>query len=196
MAEICLTYLNSGQQVKVLLADPSPKHQDTPFLKYCPIYWGVHAKRELSDCAKLLALKLFKEYDGHIYTRLLLKQVKLLYGQDWQSFSSFTGLHCASFFGIAELAAALIEGECCDVNKGDFLGYTPLAWAAQNGPKTVARMPLGRKEIGPGKLDNGGRTPFPHAAWNGHAEMVKILPRQQDVNPNKPGDEGRTPLSH
>src|SRR5437588_8740411 len=46
MAEISLTYLIC-QQVKTLSADPSPVTQDTPFLKYCSMYWGVHAKREL-----------------------------------------------------------------------------------------------------------------------------------------------------
>src|SRR5205807_6537139 len=65
MAEICLTYLNSPQS-KSLAANPLsdtedtafsdtgdipfPDTQDTPFLEYCSIYWGVHAKRELSDC--------------------------------------------------------------------------------------------------------------------------------------------------
>ena len=48
MAEICLTYLNS-KQVKAFPAANFPDAQITPFLKYCSIYWGAHAKRELSD---------------------------------------------------------------------------------------------------------------------------------------------------
>ena len=70
MAEICLTYLNS-QQVKTLSADPSPGIQDTPFPEYCSLHWGIYAEKELSDCARSLALNLFQEYDGHISTKLL-----------------------------------------------------------------------------------------------------------------------------
>ena len=65
MAEICLTYLNS-QQIKALSTAPSPDTQNTPFLEYCALYWGVHAKRELSDCAGLLALELLKENYGQM----------------------------------------------------------------------------------------------------------------------------------
>jgi len=66
IAEIWLTYLNS-QQVNALSAEvealsaesfaylPDLIH-DKPFLKYCSLYWGVHAKKELSDCARSLTL--------------------------------------------------------------------------------------------------------------------------------------------
>src|SRR5437588_589970 len=53
MAETCLSYLNS-QQVKALSTSPSPDLRSKPFLEYCSLYWGVHAKRNLSDCAKFL----------------------------------------------------------------------------------------------------------------------------------------------
>ena len=65
IAEICLAYLNS-QQVKVLSAESFVDSDELePFLKYCSVYWGVHAKRELSDCARSLALELLQEYDDH-----------------------------------------------------------------------------------------------------------------------------------
>jgi len=82
MAEICLTYLNS-QQVEALSANPSSNSLGHPFLEYCSLYWGVHGKRELSDCGKSLALELLQECHGHISTRLLLKQEKTL---DFRSF--------------------------------------------------------------------------------------------------------------
>ena len=75
MAEICLTYLNS-EQVKALSADPSTVTHDKPFLEYCSVYWGIHAKRKLSNHAKSLALELLQEYKGHISYKLLLQQVK------------------------------------------------------------------------------------------------------------------------
>jgi len=61
MAETCLSYLNS-QQVKAMSTNPFPDLQDTPFLEYSSLYWEVHAKRDLSDCAKQPALRLFDDY--------------------------------------------------------------------------------------------------------------------------------------
>ena len=78
MTETCLSYLNS-QQVKALSATPSPDLKNTPFLEYSSLYWGVHAKRELSDCAKQLALKLFDDCNNHISTKILLNAQALLY---------------------------------------------------------------------------------------------------------------------
>ena len=37
--------------------------QSTAFLEYSALYWGIHAKKDLSDCAKLLALKLFNDFN-------------------------------------------------------------------------------------------------------------------------------------
>ena len=48
MAEICLTYLSS-QQVKALSTVLYPDIRNAPFLEYCSVYWGVHAKKELSE---------------------------------------------------------------------------------------------------------------------------------------------------
>jgi len=63
MAEICLTYLNS-KQVQALWIAPSPDIQNAPFLEYCSVYWGIHAKRDLSDDARSLALELLKGHYG------------------------------------------------------------------------------------------------------------------------------------
>jgi len=73
MAEICLTYLNS-KPTKAMTTEAASTAADTSFLEYCSIYWGVHAKKGLSAHAKSLALELFREYDAHPSTKLLLEQ--------------------------------------------------------------------------------------------------------------------------
>jgi len=195
MAEICLTYLNS-QQVKALPTSPSPNTQSTPFLEYCSVYWGVHAKRELSDCARLLALELLKGCYNQISTKFLLAQVKhfRVYARHLTTLSPFGGLHCASFFGIVEVVAGLIEVGY-DINEGDFFGRTPLGWAAHNGHEEVVKLLLEREEVSPDKLDLDGHTPLSLAAWNGHEGVVKILLGREEVNPDKPNNNGHTPLS-
>ena len=113
---------------------------------------------------------------------------------DFDKVSLFSGLHYASFFGIVEIAADLVEMECCDINQMDCGGSTPLAWAARNGNEGVVKMLLRRGEINPDKPDNDGRTPLWGAALSRHEQVVKILLARDDVNPNIPDSRGQTPL--
>ena len=205
MAETCLSYLNS-QQVKAISTNtqhpPHFKHSPeywavaiptTPFLEYSSLYWGVHAKRDLSDCAKQLALTLFDDYNSHISTEILLEANYVYYFTE-EKFSGFSGLHCASFLGIIEIVASLLEIEGCDVNQMDSTGSTPLHWAAWNGQEGVVRMLLERDDVNPDKPDYDGSTPLWSAAYNGHEGVVKILLERDDVNPNKVDKYGQSPL--
>ena len=209
IAEICLTYLNSSlvkalsAEVDALSADsfadlPDLIH-DKPFLKYCSLYWGVHAKKELSDCARSLALQLFKEYDGHISAALYIEHTWGLSEQseeDVDMDSLWSGLHCASYFGIVEVVAALVEIERYDLNEGDYFGCTALSLAAEAGHEEVVKILLQREEVNPNKEDKLGVTPLSYAAIKGHEGTVKILLGQEEVNPDKPNNGGRTPLSY
>ena len=192
IAEACLTYLNS-QQVRILPPSHSPNSQDTPFLEYSSLYWGVHAKRDLSDCAKQLAFKLFDDYNSHISIKILFR-AQNIWGVDADKTSRFSGLHCASFFGIIEIVASLVEIEGCDINQMDFTSNSPLHWVARNGHEGVVKILLGRDDINPDKEDNNGGTPLWWAAYNGHEGVVKMILGRDDVNPDKPDINSRTPL--
>jgi len=109
IAETCLSYLNS-RQVKALSAGPSPDLQSTPFLRYSSLYWATHAKRELSECAKQLALELFDDYKNLISTKILLEaQGRYVYNIDPHKHYLLSGLHYASVLGIDEIVAGLVE---------------------------------------------------------------------------------------
>ena len=192
IAETCLTYLNS-QQVKAISSSLSRNLQDTPFLEYSSVYWGVHAKKDLSDCAKQLALRLFDDYNSHISSKMFLK-AQYIRGVDKDKISGFSGLHCISFLGIIEIVVSLVEIEGCDINQMDSTGSTPLHWAAWNGQEGVVRMLLERDDVNPDKPDNGGRTPLWDAAFYGHEGVVKMLLERDDVNPNKLDEYGQSPL--
>jgi len=194
MAEICLSYLNS-QQVKALSTSPHPDLRAAPFTKYSSLYWGIHAKRDLSECAKFLALNLFGNLDNHISTEILLEaQRPNWYAHNYHKPLLFSGLHCASAFGIVEIVVGLIGVGGCDINQTDCTGGTPLIWAACNGHEKVVEILLGRRDINPDKSDNVGQTPLCRAARNGHEEVVKMLLRRDDVNPEKQDHLGQTPL--
>jgi len=205
MAEICLTYLNS-EQVKALSANSSTVIHDNPFLEYCSIYWGIHAKRGLSNHAKSLALELLREYHGHISCMLLLKRVKYL-DSNSRGYASnpysdlgsdidfpFSGLDCASFFGIVELVDTL-KGMACYRDQG-VLGPTPLVCAARNGQEEVVKMLLSEYMSPYNHHNYFGLTPLIHAARCGHERVVEILLTCGSVGPRCPDNRGRTALSY
>jgi len=193
MAETCLRYLN-WDQVKNLSASPAPDLEGTPFLAYSSVYWGVHAKRGFSDCVKLLALKLFDDYNNHISIRNLLEHKGYSYTIGFDKLHFFSSLHCASFFGIVEIVTGLLEVEGCSINNGDCVDNTPLVWAALNGHERVTEILLKRGDVSPDKPGLGGQTPLFCAASNGHEGTVKMLLERHEVNPNNPDNDGRTPL--
>ena len=221
MAETCLTYLNF-QTIKVILSIPKSTWErsfllrSTPFLEYSSLYWGVHAKREASEDVVSLALQLFSQIETHISTKLLLEHLKPRASQWHQDIPTngpligFTGLHCASVFGITELATSLMDQPNYDLNKRDFLGITPLIWAARCGQEEVAKLLLEQRSISPDKL--GGRPRLTALAWGaaiGHEGIVRLLLGRASrrpglvkmvwgkryVNPDRPGKYGQTLLS-
>ena len=158
------------------------------------LYWGVHANKELSGKAKSLAQSLLQEYDGHISAKSLLAQEEGMTLEDFGPSFRFSGLHCASLFGIEQVVVVLIEMASCGINEETIFGYTPMAWAAENGHERVVEILLRREEADPYKphiLDN---TPLSCAARNGHAGVVKILLGWEVVNPDKSDYNGITPL--
>ena len=198
LAETCLTYLNS-QQVKSLTSHSLPNHQSMPFLKYSSRYWGTHANRELSDHARTLGLELLGQYEDHVSAISLLRQVmppsRMTRIGDISPSPLFSGLHCASFFGIIELVTAIINAEGCEINQRDCTGNTPLALVARNGHVEAAKILLGREGIDPNRFGVYNRTPLGGAAVGGHEGVVKLLLEREDIDPNRPDEDDRTPLA-
>jgi len=194
MAEICLTYLNS-KEVKSLPASTSALSHERPFLGYCSVYWGVHARRELSDHARSLALQLLQECDGHISIKYLFNAECIWFPRDRHGGLMFSGLHLASFFGVVGFVDTLMEMGCYGTDTMDLSGRTPLAWAARGGHEEVVKILLQRGEANPNKSDNEGRTPLSHAACHGHEGVVKVLLGRGEVSPDQPTTWGQKLLS-
>ena len=194
LAETCLTYLNS-EQVKNFAFLSLPDYQSAPFLKYSSRYWGTYAGRFLSDHARALALELLDQYEDHVASVSLLEQAVIpKYARYISTDSLFSGLHGASFFGIVELATAIINAEDCEINRQDCTGSTPLAWAVMGGHVGVAKLLLGRESIDPDRANKHDRTPLGWAAYEGHEGVAKLLLGREDVDPNRPDMYGQTPL--
>jgi len=176
IADICLTYLNS-KEVKALSSTLSPHILATPFLGYCSLYWRVHARRELSDCVGSLALHLFQEYDSHISAKFLVSRVYDMSLEELSAGFWFNVLHCASFFGIVEVVAALIEMRSYDINEGDFFVGTPLVLSATEGHEKAVKILLRAGGANPNKSNRDGSTPLLVAALRCYgAKCLKVGP--------------------
>jgi len=198
IAEVCLTYLNF-ECVRGLSPTLTSAPSTMPFLEYASYYWGKHMKAGTAENAKVLALRLLDRFDEHISAQLLL----LGYNQNrsWEQLLGtrgplgFTGLHGASFFGIIEIVAAVLEMKEWDVNATDLMGSTALTWAAKNGWEGAVKLFLERDDVNPNQIDTfDGLTPLLWAAERGHEGVVKILLEREDVNPNQADTYGQTPL--
>ena len=193
LAQSCLTYLNYDQ-VKGRPANNVSNLGETPFLEYSSHYWGGHAKMELSNPVRTLALELLGRYDNHISSTLLLDKIQG-YHAAWRIPYMFTGLHCVSYLGIDEIVDALIQIKGRDINQPGYKGRRPLTWAAQQGNQRAVTILLTRDDTDSDKPDRDGRTPLWWTSRNGHQGVVGLLLARDDVNPDKPDNDGATPLS-
>ena len=200
MAGACLTYLNLSA-IKEISPTLSAPPQSAPFLNYSSLYWGVHARREASRDVVSLALQILSQIESHISTRLLVADLISKTGlvsddiPKYSSLAGFTGLHCASVFGIAEVATVFIDNPNCGLNGRDFLGITPLIWAAICGQEKVAKLLLERPTVNPDKPDGYfRRTALSWAARMGHEGIVGLLLERAAAKPDGTNDWwGKTP---
>jgi len=196
MAEVCLTYLNFD-----CIREITPSLDDTPqypFLEHASSYWGYYARSETTEGVKSLALQLLDGFDSHISAALFLRQRRDELA--WQVVGlpeGFTGLHCAAYLGIDEIAEALLDMKAWDIDKPDFVGRTPLIWASKNGCEGIIRLLLEKAGANLHTKDAGdGQTPLAWAVRYGQEGAVKLLLQQGEVNPESRDNFGRTPLSH
>ena len=190
LGETCLAYLNSDQ-VKRLRARKVGGLGYMPFLEYSSLYWGVHAKIELSDRAKTLALEVLNQFENHISFTLFFK--KRLPFSTLNPRRPFTGLHCASYIGIDAVVAALIKVQSYNINQEDTVGYTPLMWAVECKNYGAVKLLLACDGVDPNKSNIIGITPLWWACSCGDEEMVRLL-IQVGANPHKPNNNGLTPF--
>jgi len=197
MAEICLTYLNFRSTSLNTITST------TPSLPYSSCYWGFHARKEITEGVKPLALRHLKRDATHISADILLREEAadfLSWGDCHDGIRpdlrGFTGLHCIAYMGITEIAIAMIDMERWDLNGRDLNGATPLIWTIQYGNFALANVLLEQEGIDTTLSDNHGLTPLTHAAKVGQEGLVKLFKARGEVDPNSRDLSGRTPLFH
>ena len=175
MADVCLTYLNS-QTIQNLPPNLWEHLRMIPFLDYASCYWGVHARKELTEHTKSLALQLLDQYEYHVAVKIhqVNQRFRTLH-KGLLTPSGFTRLHAIACFGIAEIATALIKSGGCDVNRKDSLDCTPLMWAAKNNNAAVCEVLLELGDADPNIKDSEGEIALYMALADGYQGVVDLL---------------------
>ena len=197
IAEACLTYL-SFQSIKDLPPTPRASPPQAPFLEYASCYWGDHARKELTERPKSLALQLLARYDHHVSAKLLLVSQRVQYSYcsclGRGSGSRFTGLHAMAFFGVEDVYMALLKSRDWEVNEKDSVGHTPLLWAVINNNKGICKLLLELDDVDPNIRDSRGQAPLFIASAGGHEDIVRLLLERKEVDPDLSDKDGQTPL--
>jgi len=194
IAQVCLTYLNF-QCVRALPPIPYQTRLETSFLEYASCYWGIHARRGITESVNKLAVRLLDGFDQHVSSGILLSHNN----DNWDEIlgrsdpTGFTGLHGAAYLGMVEIAVRLLELRKWDLSTTDVEGNTAISWAVRQGHEAMVKMLLVREDAAPNTPDRNGRTPLSWAVGDGHEGIAKML-LAGGVSPNIADKDGQTPF--
>lgn len=196
MTEICLKYL--------LLETKSEKHQhqgEKSLFGYAASHWASHFKSSQRTAVG-------EDGAGHqelckLARRFLTSGPKLeasfqvLSHPDKSAYKGMTGLHAATYFGLVNIAALLIDENLVDINATCHNGQTALHWAVQYEQLNVVQMLLGHKLIDPNIQDRRRDTPLHLAVvWSvGVSDNTVSMLVAKKARLDMAGSKNQTPLS-
>lgn len=193
LTSICLTYLSLG------VFDVYSPGDDNRWwtgkyalLDYAATNLGEHASGRIKGVMLQAGLKLFlNESKVSVAAEMaFLAELQLDSGPD-----GFTGIHYASYLGLADVVNQLLEQGWEEIDVKDSHRRTPLSWAAERGHKAVVKLLLDTDKVDLDFRDIYGMTPLSWAAESGHEAVVKLLVDTDRVDVNSGNKNGWTPLS-
>lgn len=184
----CATYL----QFDVFRAGPCPSDDALqtrlyryPLYSYASTNWGIHARRSPFRDEILNLLRSKAKIESSIQAML----VHSFWGSASKQ-SQMTSLHLAAYFGAVDYVERLCYRDI--LNSVDAWGFTPLAYAAQNGHEGTVLLLFNKRARVESK---DYPPPIGYAAQNGHDRIVRLLLERgaaMDILTHR----GRTPLGY
>ncbi|GKZ96017.1 hypothetical protein AnigIFM59636_010258 [Aspergillus niger] len=167
LTDTCLTYVSfDAFDPKTLLESGCQEHrQEYPFYQYAATELGNHLRQSLGSNT-LLASFIKNDVKVSRCMREMFGLSDTAYG--------LSGIHLASLFGLDQCMEELVGPESNFVNTRDYLGRTPLTWAAGFGNSAVVEFLLDHGAI----VDSATAenfTPLFYAAAYGHHEVARLL---------------------
>ncbi|KAL6689610.1 hypothetical protein J3F84DRAFT_407306 [Trichoderma pleuroticola] len=145
-----------------------------PFYSYASLYWGDHAREELSPSNEVIAFlkdaaRIWSYHEILTYVqwqeeRTLLSKLK----------EQTTGLHLATWFGLTNTVNLLLQHNKIYIDTKNKSGQTALHIATEHGHRDIAQLLLDNKSDIEA-ADNRGHTPLHTALWHNKDGMVSLL---------------------
>lgn len=166
LTDTCLTYLSFDN------FDSQFKEESYPFYQYSAHGLRTHLRQSLGNDPLLPA---FARNDAKVSR--FMREIFGLSGAEY----SFTGLHFASLFGLEHIVEGFSPTDS-NFDAWDYLGRTPLTWAAASGNESVVRLLLDRGS-NPNSATKESFTPLFYTAAYGHVAVAKdLIDRGANVN--------------
>ncbi|KAI0126620.1 ankyrin repeat-containing domain protein [Xylariales sp. AK1849] len=167
----CITYLSFEEfesGVTQTMWEFEKRLKLHPFYDYAANNWGHHAhvSKSWSDVLSFL----YKKAPAEAASQGLLTARRVHRIEIQQA----TGLHLAAYFGLEEVAEAIMN-TTYDSDVVDTCDETPLLYAAENGYASIVRLLLDAGAAIDAKDGYHGMTALCRAAQNGHSSVVKLL---------------------
>lgn len=165
LTDTCLTYpsFDNFGHPSLTQVDSQIQREGYPFYQYSAHEIGTHLRQSLGSISLLLAF-----ITDNAKVSQCMREIFGLSGTD----CSFTGLRLASLFGLEHIVEEFSHTDC-NLNVWDYLGPTPLTWAAGSGIDRVVKLLLDRGS-NPDSVTEGF-TPLFYASAYGHVAVVKLL---------------------
>lgn len=166
LTDTCLTYLSfdNFDDSSLTQVDSQVQREGYSFYQYSAHEIGTHLRQSLGGVSLLLAF-----ITDNAKVSRCMREIFGLSGTD----CSFTGLHLASVFGLEHIVEESSHTKC-NFNVWDYLGRTPLTWAAGSGNERVVKLLLHRGS-NPNSVTKEGFTPLFYASAYGHVTVVRLL---------------------
>lgn len=100
----------------------------------------------------------------------------------------------AAYYGDVARVRRILENPDADANWGNYVGWTALHVACNEGHDEVVSLLLAHPRIDVNQKDGNGETPFLKGCANGSTACIRLLFKDHRVIPNQPRDDGYTPL--
>ncbi|GKZ37327.1 hypothetical protein AbraIFM66950_008817 [Aspergillus brasiliensis] len=167
LTNTCLTYVSfDAFGSKTLLGSTRQGHQQKyPFYEYCAQELGTHLRQSLGSNTLLTA---FIKNDAKVS-----RCMREMFGLSGTA-CGFSGIHLVSLFGLDQCMGELVVPDSNLVNARDYLGRTPLTWAAAFGNRAAVKFLLDCGAIVDAATTENF-TPLFYAAAYGHSEVVSLL---------------------
>ena len=132
-------------------------------------------------------------YNGNVLLIKVLEEYNIRPSLDHDGKSL---VHCGALSGSSSVLSYIVTEYSFNVNKPDYSGIVPLAYACQSGSVNAVEYIINSTDIDINTTDNDGMTCFHHSCRHGHLDVTQYLIDVQGMDVNMVDSKGCNGIHH